>query len=116
MLNFVVLSVIILNVVASICQRRKKGFITSSAGRPLGVYDLLDGHLLLCANVIKLKVNHLKADSLWEAPALLASIRVGWNGLPGTNTLAYYEHLTITSIKSFIRFGPGANVIKLFCP
>jgi hypothetical protein len=25
-------------------------------------------------------------------PALLANIRLGWKGLPGTNNLAYYEN------------------------
>jgi hypothetical protein len=36
---------------------------------------------------------------------LLASptnIRLGWKSLPGTNTLAYYENLYITAIKSSI--------------
>ncbi len=36
------------------------------------------------------------------APALLANNRLGWNGLTRTNTLAYYEHLLITAIKTFI--------------
>ncbi len=27
-----------------------------------------------------------------EVPALLSSIMLGWKGLPGTNTLAYYEN------------------------
>jgi hypothetical protein len=27
------------------------------------------------------------------SPALLTNIRLGWKGLPGTNTLAYYKHL-----------------------
>jgi hypothetical protein len=27
--------------------------------------------------------------------ALHANIRLGWRGMPGTNTLAYYEHLQI---------------------
>jgi hypothetical protein len=36
---------------------------------------------------------------------LLASptiIRLGWKGLPGTNTLAYYENPQITAVKKFI--------------
>jgi hypothetical protein len=28
--------------------------------------------------------------------ALLANNRLGWKGLPGTNTLAYYGHMKIT--------------------
>ncbi len=36
------------------------------------------------------------------APALPANIRLGWKGLPGTNTLAFYENLSITAVKSFI--------------
>jgi hypothetical protein len=45
---------------------------------------------------------------------LPAIIRLGWKGLPGTNTLAYYENSLITDRKSFITLGPGGNVIKLF--
>ena len=36
-----------------------------------------------------------------------SDIRLGWEGLPGTNTLAYYWHLWVTTIKSFITLGPG---------
>jgi hypothetical protein len=41
---------------------------------------------------------HLKAPwpnvryFTWVVPALLTSIRLGWKGLPGTNTLVYYKH------------------------
>ncbi len=45
---------------------------------------------------------------------LLASptnIRLGWSGLPGTNTLAYCKNLSMTI---FIVKAPGTNVIKLF--
>jgi hypothetical protein len=45
---------------------------------------------------------------------LPAIIRLGWKGLPGTNTLAYYENLLITDRKSFITLDPGVNFIKLF--
>jgi hypothetical protein len=40
---------------------------------------------------------------------LLASptnIRLGWKGLPGTNTLAYYENPLIMTVKSFIVQAP----------
>jgi len=33
---------------------------------------------------------------------LPAIIRPGWKGLLWTNILAYYEHLSITDIKSFV--------------
>ncbi len=35
------------------------------------------------------RVEHLKGATLGQAPALPANIRLGWKGLPGTNTLAY---------------------------
>jgi hypothetical protein len=38
---------------------------------------------------------------------------LGWKGLPGSNTIAYYEHLLITDINSFITLCPGPIVIKL---
>ncbi len=41
-------------------------------------------------------------------------IRPLWENLPGTDNLAYYEHLQITEVKSFIRLSFGPNVIKLF--
>ena len=34
--------------------------------------------------------------------ALPANIRLGWRGLPGSNTLAYYENPLIPTVKSFI--------------
>ncbi len=48
--------------------------------------------------------------------ALCANIVLGWKGLPGTNTLAYYGHSYISDMKSFITLVPGPNVKKLFCP
>jgi hypothetical protein len=59
-------------------------------------------------------MEHLAGVSLGKAPALLANVRLGWKGLPGTNIIAYYKHFKITDKKSFIAMGPGANVIKLF--
>ena len=47
-------------------------------------------------------------------PALPTNIKLGCKGLPGTNTLAYYENPFITAVKIFIRLDPGVNVIKLF--
>ncbi len=36
-------------------------------------------------------------------------IRIGFKGLPGTNTLAYYKHSKTTAIKSFITWTPGGQ-------
>jgi hypothetical protein len=39
--------------------------------------------------------------------ALTTNIRLDWKGLAGTDTLAYYEHSSITDVKSFIKLGLG---------
>jgi hypothetical protein len=39
------------------------------------------------------RVEHWKVASLGSALALLTNIRLGWKGLPGTNTLTYLSHL-----------------------
>jgi len=33
-------------------------------------------------------------------------IGLGWKGLPGTNTLAYYEKVQLTAVRSFITLPP----------
>jgi hypothetical protein len=38
------------------------------------------------------RVEPLKGSSLWQALDLSANIRLACKGLPGTNTLVYYEH------------------------
>ncbi len=43
------------------------------------------------------------------APVLLTSIRLGWKGLPGTNTLSFYELLYISAVESLITLGPGGR-------
>jgi hypothetical protein len=50
------------------------------------------------------------------ALALPANIRLGWKGLPGTNTLAYYKTPKITVAKSFITLatGPGSFYFYIF--
>jgi hypothetical protein len=53
------------------------------------------------------RVELLKGPSLRWAGATLTNIRMGWKGLPGTNTLAYYEHSEIAGMKGFITLGPG---------
>ncbi len=37
------------------------------------------------------------------------NIRLGWKDLTGTNTLAYYEHWEITTVKMFISLGPAID-------
>ncbi len=39
--------------------------------------------------------------------ALPTNIRLGWKGLPGTNTLAYSENPQIMAVKSFMVQAPG---------
>ncbi len=51
----------------------------------------------------------MKGAPLEQAPALLANIRLSWKGLPGTNTLAYYENSQLTVIKSFIILATDLN-------
>ncbi len=53
----------------------------------------------------------MKGASLRQALALPADIRLRWNGLPGTNTLAYYENEVITNEK-VIKHCP--STMKLF--
>jgi hypothetical protein len=47
--------------------------------------------------------------SLGRLLALPTNIRLGWKDFPGTDTLAYYEHLQITDVKSLKTFCPGSN-------
>ncbi len=42
----------------------------------------------------------MNTDALKQTLALLANIRLGCKGVQGTNTLAYYEHFSITAVKS----------------
>jgi hypothetical protein len=42
-----------------------------------------------------------------------AKIGLGWKGLAGKNTLAYYVHSQIADVKSFKSLGLGINVLKL---
>jgi len=49
-------------------------------------------------------------STLGLAPTLPITIRLGWKGLPETNTLAYYENPEITAVnsrKKFYRIGPA---------
>ncbi len=52
-------------------------------------------------------MGHLKDALVGYALALPSNIKLGWKGLPETNTLAYYENPQITAVKSFIVQAPG---------
>ncbi len=43
---------------------------------------------------------------------LLANDKLDWKGLPGTNTLAYYENPYITTVKRFIGLAPGSKAFR----
>ncbi len=43
------------------------------------------------------------------APEVGSNIRLGWKGLPGINTPAYYTHLLITTVKRFVTLTPGQS-------
>jgi hypothetical protein len=51
------------------------------------------------------RLENLKGALVRSTPVLTTNIRLGWKGLPGTSTLAYYKHSKITTVKSFITFG-----------
>jgi hypothetical protein len=56
-------------------------------------------------------VEHLKAPTLHgRLLALPTNIRLGWKGLPWTNTLAYYSNSKIRDVKVFIIFDPSLMV------
>jgi hypothetical protein len=54
-------------------------------------------------------VEHLKGASFRYALAFDENIRLGWKGLPKTNTLAYYGNPKITTVKSLYSLGPLVN-------
>jgi hypothetical protein len=59
-------------------------------------------------------VKHLSGAPLYGRPlALPTNNRLGWKGLPRTNTLAYCENQSNTAVKSFVGLIPGGIVIKL---
>jgi hypothetical protein len=51
-------------------------------------------------------VELLSCALVWYAPGFLANIRLGWKGLSGTNTPAYYDHFINYSHKKFITLAP----------
>jgi hypothetical protein len=52
-------------------------------------------------------------EALLGKPLALPTIRLGWKGLQGTNTLDYYKHLQITALQSFVTLGPGGRKWQL---
>jgi hypothetical protein len=58
-------------------------------------------------------MNHL-SDPLLKGRliALPINIRLNSKGLPETNNIASYEHVSITVVKIVITLGPGACTIK----
>ncbi len=57
-------------------------------------------------------VEHLSGAPLQSnLLALREYIRLGWKGLPGTNTPAYYKDLQILDIKGFISSGNQASML-----
>ena len=58
------------------------------------------------------RVENMKGVSLGKALALPANIRLGWKGLPGTNTLAYYQKAYLTAVKSFITSATGPYLLQ----
>jgi hypothetical protein len=59
-------------------------------------------------------VGKARAPLVFPDLALPANIRLGWKGLPGTNTLAYYKNPLITAVKSFIVQAPDDTIRKLY--
>jgi hypothetical protein len=56
-------------------------------------------------------MEHLKGDSLGQAPAFLTNITLGWKSLPGTNALAYYSNSKLTTVNFFITLATGGSKI-----
>ena len=52
-----------------------------------------------------------RCSTLGYAPT--TNIRLGWKGLPGTNSLAYFENPLITAVISFMIQAPRANNMKI---
>ncbi len=53
-------------------------------------------------------MEHVKGVSLVYVAALLTDNRLGWKGLPRTNTLVYYEYSKITDVKVLEHWALGS--------
>ncbi len=69
--------------------------------------ELIQSNIVLKAPVFLSK----QAPHQCRLLSLPTNISIGWEGLPGTNTLAYYEHSQIRTLKSFLTLG-SANIEK----
>jgi hypothetical protein len=59
------------------------------------------------------KAGNVSQKALIRAvPALLANIRLGWKGLPGTDALAQLAPLLVTKKKSFITLAPDLSDLE----
>jgi hypothetical protein len=56
---------------------------------------------------------YLKGASLWYATVLLKNIRLGWKGLPGANTLTYYNYCKLR-LQFFMIMGLGDKVFEAY--
>jgi hypothetical protein len=73
-------------------------------------YELLTNGYLFTLTTYP-RVEHLYGAVLGKAPVLTISIRLGWNGLPGTNPLADYKH---SKLKRFLHHGKNCTKIEVF--
>ncbi len=62
----------------------------------------------------KLRTRKLLLSGKLQSEVLPANIRLGWKGLAGTKTIAYYENSYITAVKCLITFDPNVNVMEHF--
>ncbi len=58
------------------------------------------------------RVEHMKGASLWQALTLPTHIRLGWKGLPGTNTSLFQKSVNYGS-KKFIELTQVWNPLKV---
>ncbi len=56
-------------------------------------------------------MKHLSGATLLALPT---NIRLGWKGLPGTNTPAFYKNLQIMAVKSFTVQAPDVNLAPVW--
>ncbi len=57
---------------------------------------------------------HGRPKDYYRGVCLLKNGRLVRKGLPGTNTLAYYEQSWVTAVKKFYRIVQDVRIIKLF--
>jgi hypothetical protein len=61
------------------------------------------------------QVKHLSSAAVYYRLLVLQTdIRIGWKGLPRTNTIAYYEYSQITAVKSLINFKSRSQAYQTF--